>query len=327
MLPNDQGQSGASRRPPETADASSHGGTSPTPGHLDLTAALAPATAATASANAVTIAAGGTGSTPAPTSNAVNTTRTASARPAKRRSQPRTVSTGRPTAAATVRAPAPAAFAASAAPITVTTSARRSRANTGRRTCDCPHERQRDRRGRTAAPPRSTRTRAQPHGPSEPPQPGHASSPLTSRSSTRAASAPTVSTAPPRATRPSRDASAKRDTGRAFACPHRHGAAAHQHHTITGTHQDPSAPTMPGNHPQHRHPQRRSTAALTMLGDNTNNRENLRQEAPTDGLSMNRSYTCQMYERLIDGSIAAADSRRSTVDRLTARQLAIWLAA
>ena len=180
VLPDDQGQSGASRRPPDTADASSHGGTSPTPGHLDLTAALAPATAATASANAVTAAAGGTGSTPTPTSSTVNATRTASARSANRRSQPRTVSTGRPRAAATVRAPAPAAFAASAVPITVATSARRNSANTGSRTCDVPHERHRDRRGRTvtgARSPRSTRVRAHPHGPSSPPQSGHASSP------------------------------------------------------------------------------------------------------------------------------------------------------
>lgn len=65
--------------------------------------------------------------------------------------------------------------------------------------------------------------------------------------------------APPRATQPSRTHSAKRDTGRAFACPHRHGAAAHQHHTVTGMHQVPSAPTMPRNHPKRRHPQRRST--------------------------------------------------------------------
>ena len=34
-----------------------------------------------------------------------------------------------------------------------------------------------------------------------------------------------------------------------------------------------------------------------------------------------------MYERLIDDGIAAADSRGSTVDHLTARRLAIWLAA
>lgn len=48
-----------------------------------------------------------------------------------------------------------------------------------------------------------------------------------------------------RATRPSRTHSAKRHTGRAFACPHQHGAAANQHHTTTGTHQNPSAHTMP----------------------------------------------------------------------------------
>jgi hypothetical protein len=51
----------------------------------------------------------------------------------------------------------------------------------------------------------------------------------------------------------------QRDTGRAFACPHRHGAAAHQHHTATGTHQEPSAHSMPGTRPRHRHPQSRST--------------------------------------------------------------------
>jgi hypothetical protein len=34
-----------------------------------------------------------------------------------------------------------------------------------------------------------------------------------------------------------------------------------------------------------------------------------------------------LYERLIDNGIAAADSRGSIVDHLTARRLAIWLAA
>ena len=178
----------------------------------------------------------------------MNATRTASARSPKRRTQPRTVSTGRPSAAATVRAPAPAAFAASAAPITVTTSARRNSANTGSRTCDTPHKRQRDRRGRTATgaePPRSTRARAHPHGPSGPPQSGHASSPLPSRSSTQAASAPTVSTAPPRATRPSRDASAREiPGGPSYALI---GTVPPPTNTTTdhGTHQDPSAHSMP----------------------------------------------------------------------------------
>src|SRR5689334_3084576 len=34
-----------------------------------------------------------------------------------------------------------------------------------------------------------------------------------------------------------------------------------------------------------------------------------------------------LYERLIDDGIAAADSQGSAVDHLTARRLAIWLAA
>src|SRR6266700_1129846 len=34
-----------------------------------------------------------------------------------------------------------------------------------------------------------------------------------------------------------------------------------------------------------------------------------------------------LYERLIDNGIAAADSRGTVVDHLTARRLAIWLAA
>jgi hypothetical protein len=34
-----------------------------------------------------------------------------------------------------------------------------------------------------------------------------------------------------------------------------------------------------------------------------------------------------LYERLIDNGIAAADSRDTIVDHITARRLAIWLAA
>jgi hypothetical protein len=213
VLLGDHGQVGANRRPPVTAAASAQTGSAPTFGQRDRTAVHAPTTAATASANADDVAAGGTGSTPTPTSSAVNVTRTVSARRAKRRSQPRTVSTGRPTTAAAVRAPAPAARAANAAPITETASARLSSVNTGRRTCESPHWPQRDRRGRTTTEPsssRSVRVRAQPHGRNDPPQPGHVNSPSASRSSTRAASIPTVSTAPPRATRPSRTHSAKR---------------------------------------------------------------------------------------------------------------------
>jgi hypothetical protein len=51
VLPDDQGQPGANNRPPDTATASNHGGTSPLtsrrPGHRDATASPAPATAAT----------------------------------------------------------------------------------------------------------------------------------------------------------------------------------------------------------------------------------------------------------------------------------------
>ncbi len=35
----------------------------------------------------------------------------------------------------------------------------------------------------------------------------------------------------------------------------------------------------------------------------------------------------QMYERLIEDGIAAADARRGVVDHVTARRLAIWLAS
>lgn len=35
----------------------------------------------------------------------------------------------------------------------------------------------------------------------------------------------------------------------------------------------------------------------------------------------------QLYERLIDDGIAAADGRRGVVDHVTARRLAIWLAS
>ena len=55
------------------------------------------------------------------------------------------------------------------------------------------------------------------------------------------------------------DAHGQETPGGPFVCPHRHGAAAYQQHTQPSTHQDPSAPTMPGNRPPRRIPQRRST--------------------------------------------------------------------
>lgn len=216
MLHPSHGQHGASKRPPDTADAHHHGDTTPTDGHRDPAATIDPSTAATASANTVPAAAGGTGSTPVSTSSTVNHPRSTSARPANLRNQPRTVSTGRPSEAAIERAPAPPAFADNAAPITSTRSARRSSANTGSSTCDTRHDEHRARRGRTTtnpATPRNDRSRAHPHGLNKPPQHGHPKPPDTNPASTTTESTPTVSTAPPRATRPSRDVWPKRSPG------------------------------------------------------------------------------------------------------------------
>ena len=248
MLPADQGQPGASRRPPDTAAASSHGGTSPIPGHLDLTATLAPATAATASANAVTGAAGGTGSTPAPTSSAVNAT------PHRLRPPPEAA---HPAAHRLHRPPQ----GSSHRPGTRPSGLRRQRSPDHRHHVRTPQQREhreqdvRHTARAAARPPRPHRHRhratpqhprpSPPPRPQRPPQSGHASSPLPSRSSTRAASAPTVSTAPPRATRPSRDASAKEiPGGPSYALI---GTVPPPTNTTTGhgTHQDPSAHSMP----------------------------------------------------------------------------------
>ncbi len=216
VLQPDQGHLGPSNLPEEAAAASHHGDTAPICGHRGEICRAAPTTADTASANTDRAAAGGTGSHPTSTSSLVNHTRTASARCANRRNQPRTVSTGLPSTAAIERAPDPAAFAASAAPITDTTSARRTSANTGRRTCEPPHAEHRDRLGRnTTTPSRSRNVRglAHPHGRSTPPHPGHSNPPPANRDSTPVLSTPTVSTAPPRASRPSRADTAKKSPG------------------------------------------------------------------------------------------------------------------
>lgn len=166
MLIDSGGQPGASRRPPEAADAIRHGDSPTTTGHLDPVPTAAASTAATASRNGEPAAAAGTGSTPTPTSSTVKNTRTAAAREANTRSHPRTVAPGRPSRAAIGRHPDPAALAASAAPITSTASARRTSTDTGSNTCVTPHDAHRPRRGRrpsAPARPRTTRDRAQPH--------------------------------------------------------------------------------------------------------------------------------------------------------------------
>lgn len=197
MLIDDHGHLGDSNRPRLVAAASCHGDTSPMPGQREAAAFQAPTTADTASAKTLTDAAGGVGSGAVSTSSTVKYTRKCSARLSNRRSQPRTVSTGRPSTVAIVRAPAPAAFATSADPITSTKSTRLTSTNTGRSTCEPPQPAQRARRGRTLTTPvtfRSTRRLAQPHGASTPPQSGHSISPVLSRASTLATSASTVST-------------------------------------------------------------------------------------------------------------------------------------
>ncbi len=243
MLHPPHGQHGANRRPADAAQAHHHGDTSPIRGHRDRAATTAPSTAATASANGVRVTAGGTGSTPISTCSTVNHTRSACARAANARNQPRTVSTGLPNLAAIGRAPSPAAFADRAAPITSARSARRNNANTGSSTCDTRHGEHRVRRGRTTtdpATPRNDRTRAHPHGLNEPPQPGHAKAPDTNPVSTSTGFAPTVSTAPPSATRPSRDVWPKRSPGGPSRALHRQGAAPNEHPTRPDTRQDPS---------------------------------------------------------------------------------------
>jgi hypothetical protein len=89
----------------------------------------------------------------------VNTARTASTRPAKRRNQPRTVSAGRRSSAAISRCPAPVAFAVNPAPITAAVSARRTSNTTGSSTCVARQPVQRARRGTIHNPPSVSRTR------------------------------------------------------------------------------------------------------------------------------------------------------------------------
>ena len=103
----------------------------PTPGHLAATAEAAPAIADTAAATIPAAPAGITGSGAVRASSTVKKARTGPARPANRRSHPRTVEAGRPSARATERCPPPAAAASSAAPITPAASARRSRHHAG----------------------------------------------------------------------------------------------------------------------------------------------------------------------------------------------------
>jgi hypothetical protein len=154
------GQPGASSRPWEIAVATAQTGTSPTPNRAPNAHAAA-VTAATASAHADPAGPGNTGSAASARHQPVNTTRTASTRPANRRNQPRTVSAGRRSSAAIRRYPEPVALAVKADPITDATSARRPSTPTGNNTCVAPQPLQRARRGTSRTnPPRSRTSRA-----------------------------------------------------------------------------------------------------------------------------------------------------------------------
>lgn len=132
-----------------TVHATCHGDTMSINDQRLWTAFVTARITTTASAKALPVAAGTCGSGSSAASTTVNQDRIASAAPAKARSQPRTVSTGRPSSAAIDRNPAPAALASNAAPITTATSARRNKAMTGNNTCVARQAGHHARRGRT----------------------------------------------------------------------------------------------------------------------------------------------------------------------------------
>jgi len=175
-----------------------------------------------ASANTPPAGSGITGSGSSARNQTVNIDRTASARSAKRRNQPRTVSPGRPRSAAIRRNPTPhRAFAANADTITAAVSARRSSALTGNNTCVTPQPVHRDRRGHSCTGPSGPRTcrdlvRPQPLSTAQL-HDGHHNSPAASLRSTPSRSASTVTTAPPSANRRPSRSSGQRDNGRAVA--------------------------------------------------------------------------------------------------------------
>jgi hypothetical protein len=92
-------QDGDNKPPPVAAQTLCHAVTAPTPNRV-RTACHAAAIAVSASPHGVPAADGTTGSTSTRTIRTVKNDRTASTRPAKRRSHPRTVENGRPSRSA-----------------------------------------------------------------------------------------------------------------------------------------------------------------------------------------------------------------------------------
>ncbi len=143
-----------------SAEACCHADTAPiTPNRRRAAIAHAPITS-TASANTDPAGSNAAARQSSSTSSPVHSARTASAFPAKARSQPRTVDAGRPSRAAIGRCPCPRALARNAAPITSTASARRTRHETANSTCVTRQPKHRTRRGRSRPTPRTVRGRA-----------------------------------------------------------------------------------------------------------------------------------------------------------------------
>src|SRR5664280_2044155 len=136
----------------------------------------------------------------------------ASAREANRRSHPRTVDAGRPSARAMRRCPSPRALAVSAMAITSALSRRRTRVSSWTKTWVQEHDRQNDRRKRRRSvfsTKRTSRSIPYPHGRNPAPRFGQARWPFTRSASTAASSVPTMITAELRLRQeePSRDRS------------------------------------------------------------------------------------------------------------------------
>lgn len=174
--------------------ASRHGEHDP-PKRRAIPAANAPSISTTAATRSG-VGAGPANSTPSCAATAASTAKTRSATTAIRRSQPRTVEAGTASSTATRRCPSPLALASNPAPITVTASARRSNTLAGSSTCVAPQPPHRALRGSNRPTPRTTLSRAEPHGRSTPPQPttGHPKKPAHKSNSTAEAFTPTVIT-------------------------------------------------------------------------------------------------------------------------------------
>ena len=183
---------GPSSSPLLAEDANCHAGRGP-----NIRAAAAAARPKTSTASPNTDPVGLTAPTVASKacSSPVNNTLMLCARAPNRRSQPRTVLSGRPNNNAIGRCPRPVAFANNAPPITTAVSARRASNEAGNSTCVHEHPKQIERRGReltTTSLSRTPRDRAEPHGRNSPPQPGQPSSPPVSNRSTSSGSVPTI---------------------------------------------------------------------------------------------------------------------------------------